>query len=230
MGILGENLRALMKARGATQKQLGKAVGITQASISRYLSGRTPKAEELFKLAEFFGVRADDLLKRLSPLALVFKGTAPDRLDAQLFGELATETRISVTSAAIQRGSVDVQLFYMSGSPPSGLPATTRLTSPEWRHRRALGNLFQREQKPEAILLACLPEDLSKEDFLNQLTPHCVSAMEFAAFLITFGADGGRLLFSKTTSAGLVDQRWLAEGVEDTSARSIEKTSRRNRS
>jgi transcriptional regulator with XRE-family HTH domain len=51
-----------MNGRGITQQQLAAAVGITQASISRYLNGRTPKAKELFTLAEFFRVRADELI------------------------------------------------------------------------------------------------------------------------------------------------------------------------
>jgi transcriptional regulator with XRE-family HTH domain len=62
MSSFSETLARLMKERNLTQAQLADATGISQAAISRYLKGRTPKTSELVKLAKQFGVAGDYLM------------------------------------------------------------------------------------------------------------------------------------------------------------------------
>jgi transcriptional regulator with XRE-family HTH domain len=59
-----ERLKTLMDDRPIKQSPLAEATGISQGALSNYLSGRVPKADELCKLADFFGVSTDDLLGR----------------------------------------------------------------------------------------------------------------------------------------------------------------------
>lgn len=51
-----------MRERKLSQTALAKTTGISQASISRYLSGEVPPgARELKSLADFFGLSMDEL-------------------------------------------------------------------------------------------------------------------------------------------------------------------------
>ena len=58
-----ENLKRLMSSRGFSMRALSDEVGITSATISRYLSGnRTPDLQQIIKIAEYFNVSIDWLL------------------------------------------------------------------------------------------------------------------------------------------------------------------------
>lgn len=58
-----ENLKRLMSSRNFSMKALSDEVGITSATISRYLSGnRTPDLQQIIKIAEYFNVSIDWLL------------------------------------------------------------------------------------------------------------------------------------------------------------------------
>jgi transcriptional regulator with XRE-family HTH domain len=61
--IFSEQLADLMRRRGVNQVTLAQAVGTSQSTISRALQGKPPKAEEVGRLADYFGVSTDVLLK-----------------------------------------------------------------------------------------------------------------------------------------------------------------------
>lgn len=57
-----KNLRALLKARGLSYKQLSAATGIHHQSITRYANGYNfPRFDEFIKLGNFFRVSLDAL-------------------------------------------------------------------------------------------------------------------------------------------------------------------------
>ena len=59
----GDRLYSLIAKRGITQRDLAKACGITEVSMSRYISnGRVPKATVIIALAKALNVSADTLL------------------------------------------------------------------------------------------------------------------------------------------------------------------------
>lgn len=61
-GGIGERIQQQRKVRGLTQEQLAAAASMSVMSIRRYESGdRTPKAEQLEKIAEVLCVPADYL-------------------------------------------------------------------------------------------------------------------------------------------------------------------------
>lgn len=63
--LFSENLRALRKERGLSQKQLGEAVGVTQQCVSEWEKGNMePTLSCLWKLADYFGVSMDILCGR----------------------------------------------------------------------------------------------------------------------------------------------------------------------
>ena len=65
MKIFSERLKELREERGLSMAALGKAIGYTYSSVSRWESGvHIPTVEVLKKFADYFGVSADYLLGR----------------------------------------------------------------------------------------------------------------------------------------------------------------------
>ena len=56
-------IKMLMEEKNMNQKQLAKAAGITEASMSKYLSGeRTPRIDIIVNIARALEVTVDDLI------------------------------------------------------------------------------------------------------------------------------------------------------------------------
>lgn len=61
------NLKELRKLKNLTQKQVGDAVGLTSASISRYESeGTLPLGEPLDKLIDLFGLDYNEVMQTVA--------------------------------------------------------------------------------------------------------------------------------------------------------------------
>lgn len=59
-----EKLRELRKEKGISLKELGAAMGVAESTMSLYENGkRQPDHETLLKLAEYFNVTVDYLLR-----------------------------------------------------------------------------------------------------------------------------------------------------------------------
>jgi transcriptional regulator with XRE-family HTH domain len=63
-------LQRLMDARGLIQEQLAKELGVTQAAVSKWVQGSIPKPETLVKIAIFFNVTIDFLLRKQPAVVL----------------------------------------------------------------------------------------------------------------------------------------------------------------
>ncbi|ARJ20487.1 XRE family transcriptional regulator [Bacillus thuringiensis] len=62
---LKERIRFLRKERNLKQDELGKAIGVNAASVSKFETGlKSPSRETLQRMADFFNVTADYLLGR----------------------------------------------------------------------------------------------------------------------------------------------------------------------
>lgn len=58
-----KRLRMLMQGRNLTQKELAELAGITEASMSKYLSGeRVPRIDVVVNLSNALGVTTDELI------------------------------------------------------------------------------------------------------------------------------------------------------------------------
>lgn len=63
METLGERIRFLRESADLSQMELSKKIDVSQPSIARYeLNITEPKASDIVKMAEFFGVSTDYLL------------------------------------------------------------------------------------------------------------------------------------------------------------------------
>ena len=60
-----KKLAALRKARGLSQKELAKMVGVSQTTIASWEIGtREPNIAKLIQMAEIFGCTVDELIKK----------------------------------------------------------------------------------------------------------------------------------------------------------------------
>jgi len=66
--MLSDNIRELRKQNGYTQIQFAKAVHVTQAAVSHWETGRSmPDTQQLFQIAQLFGVSIDQLSRNTFP-------------------------------------------------------------------------------------------------------------------------------------------------------------------
>lgn len=65
MNILGKRIKYLREKKNLSQKEVAKAIGITNVQLSRYESGdRKPDPETIALIADYFDVSTDYLLGR----------------------------------------------------------------------------------------------------------------------------------------------------------------------
>ena len=86
----GETLKNLREIKGITQKDLGKILGVSRATIAGYeTKSRQPDFERLVKIAEYFEVSVDYLMRGYKPEDEVpVKECCP-----QTYSHLFTESR-----------------------------------------------------------------------------------------------------------------------------------------
>ena len=62
--VLGERIKALRKVRGMTQSEFAKALCVSFQAVSNWERGiAPPDLDNLMRVASFFGVLIDELLK-----------------------------------------------------------------------------------------------------------------------------------------------------------------------
>ncbi len=72
--IIGDYIKTLSKEKGLTQKELAKAAGINEATLSRYISGtRKPNAESLSNIANALGTSSEVILGKAKVQTLLEK-------------------------------------------------------------------------------------------------------------------------------------------------------------
>lgn len=64
-----QRIRDLCEGSGKNQKELARELGISEAALINYKRDRIPKAEELHRLATYFGVSIDWILTGSQSLA-----------------------------------------------------------------------------------------------------------------------------------------------------------------
>ena len=69
--IFSRNLRNLIELSGKPQRDVADAVGEKYTTLNMWATGNSlPRADKLQKLAEYFGVRIDELLSEAPPVRI----------------------------------------------------------------------------------------------------------------------------------------------------------------
>lgn len=58
-------IKDILKIKGITQKELAKAIGKSEITISKYVNGEKPSEQTIIKIAEFLNVQKEDLYQEL---------------------------------------------------------------------------------------------------------------------------------------------------------------------
>ena len=105
----GKNLLKVLEEKHVTQQQLADAVGISNVSVNRYISGeRNPSAETVAKMAQALGVTTDTLLeseKSSSILPIITVGAIIAGI-AYLVGKnlLSSDDKTKIVNTLFQNG------------------------------------------------------------------------------------------------------------------------------
>lgn len=96
--LLGRRIAALLEERSMTQKELAGSAGLTEAAVSRYISGkREPRPAAVAAMADALGVAPQDLtgdgpVRRIDAAVLLVScnaGRLSEEQRAELIGALA---------------------------------------------------------------------------------------------------------------------------------------------
>ena len=100
MNAVGRNLRELIESRDLKQSALAVIAGVSEGSVSGWLSGRSyPRTKPLERIAEYYGVSMDDLVSESAGLYAKAHGlteappnaiapSEPQRAYAPLYGRV----------------------------------------------------------------------------------------------------------------------------------------------
>lgn len=92
--MLGNTIAKLRKSKGLTQAQMANAIHVTQGAISQWETGRTmPDVQQMFILADFFGLTVEELKNGGAPLDAKDKANKTPPQDPPAWSQFGPETR-----------------------------------------------------------------------------------------------------------------------------------------
>lgn len=124
---IAENIRALRKEKGLTQKVLGEKSGIAEITIRQYEAGKyIPKYDNALKLAAALGVSIhkildyDNAVGHYNPLGMIYYTQAGAEeynkiIDRQRSGENPTPQDVQLVSDYIKEDPVEREWFVRNG-------------------------------------------------------------------------------------------------------------------
>lgn len=95
--MLGKTIARLRKSKGLTQAKFADMIHVTQGAISQWETGRTsPDVQQMFILADFFGITVEELSTGNIPRNFSVQNSAPapaqekapSTIDEQIMREL----------------------------------------------------------------------------------------------------------------------------------------------
>ena len=126
-----QRLRKICKEKGTTVTRMVKDIGLSSANLSNWKSGRLPKTEIAFKIANYLNVSIYDLMgEEKSPMTFVCGGKEIDEavnnvLDKVLSGKQATKKPLSENeerlkqlydmTAGLSDADIDIVKAFVAG-------------------------------------------------------------------------------------------------------------------
>jgi hypothetical protein len=132
---------------------------------------------------------SDKAAKRLQQLEVQAGINPRSQAVIEAISKQAEESKPKISKADIKAGSTQMSIKFVSGEAATGYHDKVRLTRPDIRARAKLVGDIQKEQSYHPALLACLPRELAKDSFLNQLDVHSYNALAEAAMALVFGFE-----------------------------------------
>ena len=104
MATFSDKLRRLMRDHGETTRSLGAAVGATSGAVTGWTNGAMPRPDAMRRLADYFGVKVEDLLDEAREL--------PGSVETELLEENQATYGLALgpikTAAALAREAIAI--------------------------------------------------------------------------------------------------------------------------
>lgn len=99
--MLKDRIIQLRKSKGLTQQKFAAAIHVTQAAVSQWETGRTtPDVQQLFIIADYFGVTVEELKNEDMHIEIPTTEKAPTDASVdrgiELFRQLSDENKAQV--------------------------------------------------------------------------------------------------------------------------------------
>ncbi len=97
--VFAENLRGVLEATGCSQQQLAEVLGVSEASVSLWLSAtHYPKPGKIQTMADYFGIRKSQLI---DPQEKTKENIMVSRISKKL--ERLSDAQIAVVEAVVDQ-------------------------------------------------------------------------------------------------------------------------------
>ncbi len=169
-------------AKHWTWDELAENLGTSRTTLHYLRVGRHEPGGKLLRKLE-----ATEQQAGVTPINSPEPSTSRALIDA-LHASLAS-AQVTVRPEDHDRGFLSVPLHYLRGAPPKGQPNEIKLSRPPSSKRAQLLADVLRSEDYQVILLTCMPKEHANEEFLNALTPFCITALTDAAMTLVFGSD-----------------------------------------
>ena len=102
--MFGDKLKELRKQYGLSQEELGRRIGVTKQSVSRYEAGRMPTVEVMMRISEEFGVPFESLVKDYDWSSVtVFEDESDGEIVRQIVGRQTVPVLIPETKVKLHQ-------------------------------------------------------------------------------------------------------------------------------
>lgn len=174
---LFKRLKQLRHSQELTWDRVAEKLGVSTAMLMMVKAGNRNLSEKVLARLEWAEFEA----------GLISGSDLSER--AKAIGERDKSSVQSILESDIQKGYFDFCPQYRPEAKAKSKPETIRLTRPDSTGRARLGVVIAKSFDLEIALLACLPDDLRSQDFLESLTLSSRMSLQNAALTLVFGQE-----------------------------------------
>lgn len=174
---LFKRLEQLRNSQELTWDRVAEKLGVSAAMLMMVKSGDRNLSEKVLARLEWAEFEA----------GLISRSDLSER--AKAIGERDRSSVQSILESDIQKGYFDFRAQYRPEAKAKLKSETIRLTRPDSTGRTRLGVVIAKSFDLEIALLACLPDDLRYQNFLESLTLSSRMSLQNAAMTLVFGQE-----------------------------------------
>ena len=170
-------LDRLRRLQELTWSQVGEKLGVSVPMLMMVKAGSRNLSNKILARLEWAEVEAG-----LKPQSKASE-------EARAVGRRKRSQAQPVTESDIEKGYLDFRPEYQRGTNKPSAPETIRLIRPGSDGRTRLGIVIAKSFDSQIVLLACLPDELRNQAFLESLTLSARNALHNAAMSLVFGTE-----------------------------------------
>jgi len=174
---LFNRLDRLRRLQELTWNQVGEKLGVSVPMLMMVKAGSRNLSKKILARLEWAEVEAG--LKSRSQISE----------EARAVGKGNKSRPLLVKVNDIEKGYFDFSPEYQPSTQESFYPETVRLTRPSLDGRKRLELVVARSFDSEVVVLACLPDELRNQAFLESVTVGSRNALHDAAMALVFGTE-----------------------------------------